>query len=131
MAAARPPANQPRPKYLDLVRIRLPVPGFVSILHRVSGAALFLFLPVGLCLLQSSLASPEGFDRVRVLVTHQLAKLATLGLAWAFLHHFFAGLRFLALDLHYGTELAAARATSWLVLGASLALTLIVAAWLW
>jgi len=44
-----------RPKYLDLFRIRLPVPGFVSILHRISGLGLFLFLPFLLWLLQSSL----------------------------------------------------------------------------
>ena len=51
-----------RPKNLDLMTIRLPLPGILSIVHRVSGAGIFLMLPVLLWLLQGSLASPESFD---------------------------------------------------------------------
>jgi succinate dehydrogenase / fumarate reductase cytochrome b subunit len=54
-----------------------------------------------------------------------------LGAAWAYLHHLCAGIRHLALDLDYGTELAAARATSWAVLAVSLALTLAVGVMIW
>ncbi len=54
-----------------------------------------------------------------------------IGSLWAYLHHFCAGIRHLALDLHYGTTLAAARATSWVVLGVSIVLTLVVGALLW
>ena len=120
-----------RPKYLDLFRIRLPVPGFVSILHRVSGFGLFLFLPFLLWLLQSSLGSPDSYVRYRAAFAHPLVKLILIGLLWAFLHHLFAGLRFLALDLHIGTDLAPARKTSWAVLAVSLALTVILGVWLW
>ena len=120
-----------RPKYLDLFRIRLPVPGFVSILHRISGFGLFLFLPFLLWLLQSSLGSPDSYVRYRAAFAHPLVKLILIGLLWAFLHHLFAGLRFLALDLHIGTDLAPARQTSWAVLAVSLALTVILGVWLW
>lgn len=120
-----------RPIYLDLARIRLPVPGWVSILHRVSGAALFLFLPFLLWLFDKSLHSGSTFRDLMALVANPLVKLVLLGLLWAFLHHLFAGLRYLALDLHWGTDLDKARASSKLVLGVSLVLTVILGVQLW
>ncbi len=120
-----------RPKYLDLVKIRLPVPGLVSILHRISGLALFLFLPVLLWLFQSSLTSPDSYVRYRAAFANPLIKLILIGLLWAFLHHLLAGLRFLALDLHYGMDLPTARTTSWVVLLTAIVLTVILGVWLW
>lgn len=120
-----------RPKYLDLFKIKLPVPGLVSILHRISGLALFLFLPFLLWLFQSSLTAPDSYVRYRAVLANPLVKLILIGLLWAFLHHLLAGLRFLALDLHYGTELPTARATSWLVLVTAIVLTAILGVWLW
>lgn len=122
---------KPRPKYLDLTKIRLPVPALVSILHRISGALLFLFIPLLLWLWQESLASPRSFEAFRAVVSHPLLKLVLLGLLWGYLHHFCAGIRHLALDLHMGLELGAARASSWAVLAVSLGLTLAAAVALW
>jgi succinate dehydrogenase / fumarate reductase cytochrome b subunit len=122
---------KPRPKYLDLTKIRLPVPALVSILHRISGALLFLFIPLLLWLWQESLASPRSFEAFRAAVSHPLLKLVLLGLLWGYLHHFCAGIRHLALDLHMGLELGAARASSWAVLAVSLGLTLVAAVALW
>ena len=121
----------PRPKFLDLTKIRLPVPGFVSILHRISGAALFLFAGVLLYLLQESLASPESYVRFRAVADHWLLKLFLTGMLWAFLHHFFAGIRFLLLDVDIGSELGTTRAMSWGVLGTSLVLTVVLGVRLW
>jgi succinate dehydrogenase / fumarate reductase cytochrome b subunit len=123
--------NQNRPKYLDLTRIKLPVPGLVSILHRISGFGLFLFLPLLLWLLQSSLDSPDSYVRYRDAFAHPLVKLVLIGLLWAFLHHLFAGLRFLMLDIHYGTSLTAARNSSRAVLGVSIVLTIVLGVSLW
>ncbi len=123
--------SRPRPKYLNLIQIRLPVPGMVSILHRVSGAALFLMLPFLLSLFELSLDSAQTFARFKAVFSHWGIKLIVLGLAWAYLHHLCAGIRHLALDLDYGTELAAARASSWAVLAISIALTLGVGALIW
>jgi len=121
-----------RPVYLDLPRIRLPVPGIVSILHRVSGALLFLAgIPLLLACVAASLASPESFAQLRGAFAHPLAKLALLGFAWAYIHHFCAGIRFLLLDVHRGIEFATARRTSVVVLVVSLALTAAVGARLW
>jgi len=121
----------PRPKYLNLLRIRLPLPALVSILHRVSGAALFLLLPFLLTMFELSLESAATFARFKLVFSHWLIKLIAIGLLWAFLHHLFAGIRHLALDLHYGTELSAARASSWAVLAASLILTAVAGALIW
>ena len=123
--------SKARPKYLDLFRIRLPIPGFVSILHRVSGALLFLLIPCLLYLWQLSLQSPDTFDSFQAFLSHPLSKLAAIGVAWAYLHHFCAGIRHLALDLHYGMTLEAARATSWVVIGVSVFLTLVFGALIW
>lgn len=120
-----------RPKFLDLTKIRLPLPAFVSILHRISGAALVLFAGVLLYLFQESLASPESYVRFRTVADNWLAKLFLTGMLWAFLHHFFAGLRFLLLDVDIGSELRTTRAMSWGVLGASLVLTVVLAVYLW
>ncbi len=121
-----------RPVYLDLVRIRLPLPGIVSILHRVSGALLFLIgIPLLLGALAASLESPESYAELKAAFAHPLAKLALIGFLWAYLHHFFAGIRFLLLDMLQGIELASARRSSVAVLAVSLALTLIIGARLW
>jgi succinate dehydrogenase / fumarate reductase cytochrome b subunit len=132
MSALERPVTKPRPVYLNLVRIRLPLPGLVSILHRISGAALFLVgLPLLLVGVQSSLASQEAFESFRTALSSPLAKIVLIGLVWAYLHHFCAGIRFLLLDIHWGIELKPARISSVVVLVASLALTLIVGVRLW
>ena len=82
-----------RPKHLNLLEIRLPLPAFVSILHRVSGALLFLLLPLLLCLLASSLESQQSFMLFKKWISHPLAKFVLIGLLWAYLHHFCAGIR--------------------------------------
>jgi succinate dehydrogenase / fumarate reductase cytochrome b subunit len=122
---------RPRPKYLDLFRIRMPLPGLVSILHRISGTALFVFAGVLLYLLQESLRSPESHAHFVALTGHWLVKLFLIGMLWSFLHHFFAGLRFLLLDVHVASDLGPTRAMSMAVLIVSLVLTVILGMWLW
>ena len=113
-----------RPWY-NLSLLNLPLPGLVSIFHRISGMALFLMLFWLLYLLERSLASPEGFNEFKGIASHWFAKLVLLGLLWAYMHHFCAGLRYLFLDMHKGIDLPTARATSVAVFVVSLALTVI------
>ncbi|MCX7173144.1 MAG: succinate dehydrogenase, cytochrome b556 subunit [Proteobacteria bacterium] len=120
-----------RPKYLNLVEIRLPLAGFASILHRVSGAGLFLLLPLLIYLLQLSLGSSQDFQNFKAVVDHPLVKLILIGLLWAFLHHFCMGVRILLLDMHIGIELESSRTSAKAVLGISLLLTAILGAELW
>ena len=120
-----------RPKHLALHHIKLPLPGFVSILHRISGLILFLALPLLLLMLQYSLRSIETYTQLLSVLAHPLLKLMLLGLLWAFLHHFCAGLRYLAIDLRYITSLTQARNSSKAVMVVSLALTVLAGAELW
>jgi succinate dehydrogenase / fumarate reductase cytochrome b subunit len=121
-----------RPVYLDLPRIRLPLPGIVSILHRVSGAVLFLAgIPLLLAAVAASLDSPDAYAELRAAWSHPVAKLVLAGFVWAYLHHFCAGIRYLLLDLHKGLDLESARRSSAVVVVVSLALTLIAGFRLW
>ena len=126
-AAAKTQASRVRPKYLNLqallFEIRLPLPGWVSILHRISGALLFVALVWMLWMLDRSLASEAAFNKLKHYAGLWPVKLALLALIWAYCHHFFTGIRYLFLDLDKGLDLASARLTSWLVLGASLVFT--------
>lgn len=125
-------ANKPRPKYLNLVEIRLPLPGWVSILHRLSGALLvFPFSAWLLYMLDVSLASEAGFAAIQGYLGLPLVKLGMLVFIWAFCHHFCAGIRYLFLDLNKGIELRPARVSSAVVLVASLLLTAYFGAQLW
>lgn len=120
-----------RPKHLNLMQIRMPLPAFVSILHRASGAILFLLLPLLLFLLASSLESLQSFALFKKWIGNPLAKMVLIGVLWAYLHHFCAGIRHLAMDMHIGLELESARATSYAVLGVSLVLTAVIGGLLW
>lgn len=132
MAALDRPVARPRPVYLNLVAIRLPLPAFVSILHRISGALLFLIgIPFLLWMVQHALASPDAWAAMRATLSAPFAKLVLLGLAWACFHHLLVGLRHLLMDLHVGTSLAAARQSSALTLVLALVLTLAFAVKLW
>ena len=117
-----------RPKNLDLPSIRLPLPGILSILHRVSGAVLVLLLPVLRWLFQQSLASPETYAVAKAVTSSFLVKFILFGLIWLYMHHFCAGIRYLLLDLHKGVDLESARRSSWIVFGVSIALAVIVGA---
>ena len=120
-----------RPKNLNLLTIKLPINALVSILHRATGCVLFLMLPVILLLLQWSLSSALHFETVIAILHSPFIKLMLLGLAWAFFHHFFAGIRHLAMDVHWMTTLMKARYTSKIVLVLGVIATLILAIKLW
>ena len=114
-----------RPKNLDLTTIQLPLAGKVSILHRVSGAGMFICFPVLLWLFSASLSSPESFATFKSFADMLPVKVVLAGLLWAFIHHFCAGIRFLLLDLHIGIEKEEARKSAVAVLAVSIPLTLI------
>lgn len=132
MAALDRPAPKSRPVYLNLLAIRLPLPALVSILHRVSGALLFLVgIPFVLWIVQRALASPDAWAQMRATLDMPLAKLVLVVLAWAYFHHFVAGIRHLVMDLHVGMDLKSARQTSAVTLVLAVLLTLAVAVKLW
>jgi len=113
-----------RPKFLDLTAIRLPLSGYASILHRVSGAGMFLMLPLLIWLLELSLSTvPEQAGQFSQITGNIFVRLILLGLIWAFLHHFCMGLRILLIDVHVGVEKQQSRTTALVVMVVSLTLT--------
>lgn len=111
----------------DLARYRLPLAGFISILHRVSGAMMFLMLPFILYLLDQSLISESTFDYFRGITSNWFVKLILLALSWAYLHHFCAGIRHLIMDNHIGIDKVSARQSAVAVFAVSLPLAALVA----
>lgn len=104
-----------RPVFLNLTQIHLPLTGFISIAHRVTGVLLFLSLPLLIYLFQCSLESPEKFAEVQQWL-HSWAWRTFLALVlWWFAHHLLGGLRFMLIDLDIGVGLAEARMSAKLV----------------
>ncbi len=126
-----PEITKQRPKFLELSAIHLPLSGKLSIMHRISGGALFLMLPCLIYLLQLSLGTQQEFDTFRAITGYPLIKLILLALMYGFIHHFCMGIRILLIDMHKGVEIEAARASAKAVLGVSIALTVILGVALW
>jgi len=114
----------------QLASYRLPPAGLLSILHRVSGVLLFLMLPVLLWMFDLSLKTESTYARLHMVLGGVLVKLVLLALIWAILHHLFAGIRYLALDLHMGIAKEPSTRSALGVFAVSLALALIAALWL-
>ena len=126
----RAPAT--RPKYYDLNLLNLPIPGLVSIFHRVTGVIMLLFLiPALLYVLQCTLGSEADFNRWKSYFSTPLVKVIVLGFVWAYMHHFFAGIRYLLLDVHVGTDLPSARFSAEAVMVLGVAATLLIGARIW
>lgn len=109
-----------RPFFLNLLKIRLPVQGMVSILHRISGVLMFLAIPFGAYLLDLSLQGDEGFHRASEILSQPLSQLVILLLIWSLVHHLFAGIRFLLIDFDIGLDKVQSRKTAWLVFAAEI-----------
>ncbi|RLJ65016.1 succinate dehydrogenase, cytochrome b556 subunit [Sulfurisoma sediminicola] len=123
-----PELIKPRPKFLNLFAIRLPLAGYASIFHRVSGIGLFLMLPLLIWLLDKSLSTAEAYAQFKAFFDCILVKLVLVGLLWAFLHHFCMGVRILLLDIHVGIDKVSAHNSSIAVMAVSLTLTAVLGA---
>ena len=105
-----------RPVYLNLLKIRLPVPGIVSFAHRITGVLLFLSLPFAVYLLDLSIESQDSFARVQQILDQPMMVMVQILLLWSIAHHFYAGIRFLLIDAEIGVEKSQARTGAWLVM---------------
>jgi len=132
--------HKPRPVYTNIhvsqiVAYRLPPAGWVSILHRISGALMFVLLPLVVWLLDVSLTSEVSYERFSNafnagigFVPAFLLKLVVLALIWSFLHHLIAGVRHLWMDVTHSVTLQQGRLSALITLGASGVLTIILGA---
>jgi succinate dehydrogenase / fumarate reductase cytochrome b subunit len=137
MAETTQSRNRPVYRNIHVTQIigyRLPPAGIVSILHRVSGALMFLLLPFVIWLFDVSLTSEISYERfTSAFVTGfgflpgWFMKLVALALIWAYLHHFIAGVRHLWMDMTHSVSKAQGQVSAWITLGASAGLTLALA----
>jgi succinate dehydrogenase / fumarate reductase cytochrome b subunit len=111
--------NDKRPVYLNLLQIRLPVTGVLSILHRLTGVLLVLLIPLLLAGLQRSLEDPQFFDHTRQVMGTPVGKITAGVVLWLLAQHFYSGLRHLLLDLDVGIGRVAARRSAWLAFAAA------------
>jgi succinate dehydrogenase cytochrome b subunit len=121
-----------RPKYLNLLKIRQPLPAVISILHRLTGVLLFFpGIPLLLCTLQLMLGSQDDYEKLQTFLLNPVVKVGLLLFLWFLFHHLCAGIRYLTLDLHYGITLSQARASSKLVLVTGIILTILFGLVIW
>ncbi len=114
----------------DLPTYRLPPAGWVSILHRVSGALMFLLLPFIIWMFDTSVSSEISFAKFKLafnvglgFVPGWFMKLVALALIWAYLHHLIAGIRHLYMDVQHAVSKEFGRSSALATLGLSIALT--------
>ena len=117
--------NRQRPKFLNLLQIRLPVTAVASILHRVSGVILLMVLPVVIYGLDLSLQGREGFEQVISMIQSPVGQLVFVLISTSIFYHLIAGIRFLLLDVDIGYSLAAARWTARIVIFISIIVMLV------
>ncbi len=118
-----------RPVHLALWRIKLPATGYVSILHRISGILMVLSIPIGAILFDQAVSGQAGFDASAAFLHNWFVRLALLALAWSFLHHLFAGIRYLLLDLRIGLDRKWSRLGAWIVMISALVVLVLVLLW--
>ena len=135
-------AKTPRPVYTnihvtDIVTYRLPLAGIVSILHRISGALMFLLMPFIIWMFDTSVSSEISYDQFTAVFTAGCAggaipgwffKLIALGLIWAYLVHFTAGVRHLLMEVTHSYSKETGKSTAAVTLVLSSALTVILGA---
>ncbi len=121
--------------FKDLTTYRLPPAGWVSILHRVSGALMFLLLPFAVWMMDASLSSELSYGSFTAafsagigVIPGWLVKLVVLALIWAYLHHFCAGVRHLIMDATHKVDKAYGRSSAIVTLALSLGLTVVLGA---
>jgi len=121
--------------FTDLTTYRLPLAGWVSILHRASGGLMFVLLPLIVWLFDTSVSSEISFDRFSAafaaglgFVPGWLFKLVVLALIWAYLHHLIAGIRHLYMDMFHAVTKEFGKSSAIFTLVVSIGLTLVLGA---
>ncbi|CAK0738423.1 Succinate dehydrogenase cytochrome b556 subunit [Gammaproteobacteria bacterium] len=118
-----------RPVNLNLLTIRLPVAGVMSIAHRGAGVLMFALTPALVYWFDLSLRGPEGFQQAMTL-SSAWERLAWVAGVWTLAHHFLAGLRYLLLDLEIGFEKPVYRWSALAALIGGALVALVAAAWM-
>ncbi|WBA84057.1 succinate dehydrogenase, cytochrome b556 subunit [Endozoicomonas sp. GU-1] len=123
--------NSKRPVNLDITTIKLPLPAYTSILHRISGVILFIGLGFLLYGLELSLASEESFDALKALLSAPLAKFIIWGILSALIYHLIAGVKHLLMDMDVGDGKESGSLGSIVTLVLSTVLIILAGVWIW
>ncbi|CAM8660797.1 SdhC Succinate dehydrogenase/fumarate reductase, cytochrome b subunit [Comamonadaceae bacterium] len=115
----------------DLPTYRLPPAGWVSILHRISGAIMFILMPLIIWMFDTSVSSEISFAKFTSVfslgvgfIPGWFMKLVALALIWAYLHHFIAGVRHLWMDINHAVSKEFGRSSAIVTLSLGSLLTL-------
>lgn len=121
----RTPPSAPRPVFLNVLQIKMPVGAVTSILHRLTGLLLAMGVPLAMYLLWRSLEDEAGFAQVRQLLQNFAVQVVLIGAVWALAHHMLAGVRHMLTDINIGSTLHTARRSAWAVNGAAAVIALL------
>ena len=100
------------PRYLNLFKIALPLPGVSSILHRISAVAIFVLSLPMMGLLVFSLSSKTNYETSILFFENILFKSLFTLFMTAIFYHFISGLRHLVMDFGYWETLNAGRSSA-------------------
>jgi len=123
--------NDNRPKNLDITTFKYPLPAITSLLHRLSGAFIFVGVALMLYLLELSLQSESGFALVLELLSNPFVKFASWAVLSGLLYHLIAGIKHLLMDLGYGESLKGGFVGACLTLALSAVSIAIAGVWIW
>lgn len=124
-------ANHQRPVNLDLSTLTFPPMAIASILHRISGIALFVLLPVMMFFLSRSLQSQASFDALQLQLANPYCKLILWAFSTALIYHILAGFRHVVMDLGMGEQLVCARRSAIAVIALAVLFTICLGVWIW
>lgn len=120
-----------RPVFLNLLQIRLPLGGVLSILHRVSGVLLVLAIPVFVYFLQILSRGETGFSHAQEILQTVPGKILVSLIVWTLIQHSMSGIRHLLMDLDYGYNKQVARKSATLAFAASFLLIILTGVLIW
>nr|WP_206539890.1 succinate dehydrogenase, cytochrome b556 subunit [Rheinheimera mesophila] len=120
-----------RPVNLDLTTISFPAPALASILHRVTGVAMFFALVFVIWAWAVSLSSAEGFEQVKLVLQSFIAKFIAWGTITVLLYHMLGGIRHLIMDMGHWEELKSGKTSAVVTIVLWIVLAVLAGVWLW
>jgi succinate dehydrogenase / fumarate reductase cytochrome b subunit len=123
--------NDNRPKNLDITTFKYPLPAITSLLHRISGAFIFIGVAFMLYLLELSLQSESGFASVQELLSNVFIKLLAWAVLSGLLYHLIAGVKHLLMDLGYGETLKGGFLGACMTIALSAVTIIVAGVWIW
>jgi succinate dehydrogenase / fumarate reductase cytochrome b subunit len=118
-------------KNFNLFTFQYPLTAITSILHRLSGIFVFLFVPFILWLFDVSVGTVEGFEHIQLLLTNVAMKFIIWLILVALGYHLLAGIRHLLMDVGVGEDLRSGRLSAKITIGITIIWTILIGMWLW